>query len=91
MSSLLIVEDGTPHRIGLPVPSTWKLKANEVTVAGRRGGAETIAERPQVIDAMILDIMLPGMDGFAVCRRTPRARLAEPILIHVCAAAPKMC
>ena len=32
-------------------------------------------------DAIVLDIMLPGIDGLEVCRRLRRRRLRTPILL----------
>ncbi len=32
-------------------------------------------------DAVVLDIMLPGVDGLEVCRRLRRARIQTPILV----------
>jgi DNA-binding response OmpR family regulator len=50
-----------------------------VTLAadGREGIACALRERPDVI---LLDLMLPGMDGFEVCRQL-RARLDTPIIM----------
>jgi DNA-binding response OmpR family regulator len=50
-----------------------------VTIAadGRAGIASVLRERPDVV---LLDLMLPGMDGFAVCREL-RARVDTPIIM----------
>lgn len=32
-------------------------------------------------DLMLLDVMLPGLDGFTICRRLRNAKIATPILI----------
>lgn len=50
-----------------------------VTLAAdpREGIASVLRERPDVI---LLDLMLPGMDGFEVCRQL-RARLHTPIIM----------
>jgi DNA-binding response OmpR family regulator len=50
------------------------------TVAAHDGpGALTIARRERP-DAIVLDVMLPGLDGFEVCR-TLRREMATPILL----------
>jgi DNA-binding response OmpR family regulator len=43
----------------------------------REGMAAVIRERPDVI---LLDLMLPGMDGFEVCQKL-RARVDTPIIM----------
>jgi len=50
-----------------------------VTIAGdgREGMAAALRERPDVV---LLDLMLPGMDGLEVCRQL-RTRLDVPILM----------
>lgn len=50
-----------------------------VTLAadGREGIACVVRERPDVI---LLDLMLPGIDGFEVCRQL-RTRIATPIIM----------
>jgi DNA-binding response OmpR family regulator len=37
--------------------------------------------RPDAHDALVLDIMLPGLDGLAVCRQLRRQRIRLPILL----------
>jgi DNA-binding response OmpR family regulator len=50
------------------------------TVAAHDGpGALTLARRERP-DAIVLDVMLPGLDGFEVCR-TLRREMATPILL----------
>ncbi len=36
---------------------------------------------PESFDAVVLDIMLPGIDGLEVCRRLRRTRIQTPILL----------
>ena len=69
---VLIVEDEDDIRELV----SYHLLKEGYQVAGVASGEEAleIAER-QVPDLILLDVMLPGMDGFAVCRRlraTPR-------------------
>src|SRR5262245_31009285 len=47
-------------------------------VAHPDGGLESLAAEPP--DIVVLDVMLPGMDGFAVCRRV-RQRSRVPIIM----------
>ena len=37
--------------------------------------------KTQDFDILLLDVMLPGLDGFAVCRRLRAAAIATPILL----------
>src|SRR5712672_4532913 len=50
-----------------------------VTIAGK-GSAGIALEARETFDALILDLMLPDMDGLEVCRRV-RARAQTPILM----------
>jgi two-component system response regulator VicR len=45
---------------------------------GADGFAIALAEKP---DLIILDLMMPGMDGFEVCRRVREAKLQTPIIM----------
>lgn len=45
-------------------------------------GDDAVAEaRSALYDALVLDVMLPGLDGFAVCRAVRAARVLSPILM----------
>lgn len=80
MSSLLIVED-EPH-IASGLRFNLEAEGHQVTVAEDGEAAlKIVAERPQGIDAMILDIMLPGMDGFAVAAALRARAWLQPILV----------
>lgn len=52
--------------------------AVDVAAAGREG-----LESAQMVDydVIILDVMLPGMDGFAVCRELRRQHINTPVLM----------
>ena len=65
-STALLVEDDA--RLGALVAEYLGKSEIEVTVVrdGERGLA-ALAERP--FDVVLLDVMLPGIDGFEVCRR----------------------
>ena len=50
-------------------------------VAGRGEEALDLATEKPPYDAMILDVMLPGIDGFEVCRRLREKNVWTPVLI----------
>jgi DNA-binding response OmpR family regulator len=63
---ILVVEDDPSIRMGLE--DTLAAKGYEVDVAGKGGdGAERAATGRY--DLVVLDVMLPDIDGFEVCRR----------------------
>jgi DNA-binding response OmpR family regulator len=78
MTKILIVED--EESILMPLEDNLKLEGYEVSCA--RDGLEGLsmaAERP--FDLIVLDIMLPKMDGFEVCKRLRQDRVMTPILM----------
>src|SRR5262245_61632764 len=55
-------------------------EGNDVTVCGHgREGFEHDSQWP--FDVIILDVMLPGMDGFEIARRLRKSRNQTPILM----------
>jgi DNA-binding response OmpR family regulator len=74
---ILVVED----EISLQETLAYNLKRQgyEVEIAGDGPGALEIA-RQQHPDLILLDIMLPGMDGFEVCRIL-RQEMNTPVLM----------
>ena len=78
MSRILIIEDETPMRTAL----SDVLEAEDyrvITAAdGEAGLARAIAEKP---DLILLDIMMPKLDGFAVCAELRRLSNPVPILM----------
>ena len=80
-SRILVIEDDASIRLGLE--DTLKAKGYEVAVATRGQAGLELAERTRP-DLIILDIMLPDLDGFEVCRRlkNPKGGMPEvPIIM----------
>ena len=77
MSSILVVDD-EPNIIQL---ASLYLERDGFHVEGAASGAEALQiEESHSPDLIILDLMLPDMDGFEICRRI-RARSNVPILM----------
>jgi DNA-binding response OmpR family regulator len=78
VARILIVEDELP--IGVGLEEDLRRQGHNAEIAGdgetalRRGRAETW-------DLILLDVMLPKMDGFEVCRELRRAGVRTPILM----------
>jgi DNA-binding response OmpR family regulator len=78
MKRVLIIEDDIDLLIGLK--DNLELEGYEVITAttGNDGLTKSIRSRPHVI---ILDVMLPKMNGFDVCRALAERGIIIPILI----------
>jgi DNA-binding response OmpR family regulator len=78
VSRILVVEDNPDLAFGLR--NNLEIEGYEVEVAqdGSAGLARVLAARP---DLVILDLMLPGLDGFRVLRTLRAEGLAMPVLI----------
>jgi DNA-binding response OmpR family regulator len=78
MPRILIVEDELPMRTAL----VDLLLANDyrVTTAadGSAGLERALDEKPNLV---LLDVMMPGIDGFTVCREIRRRIASLPILM----------
>src|SRR5678815_1189409 len=80
MSAVLIVEDEQHLADGL----RYNLKAEgyEVDIAGSAEEAVLLLlDRRKVYDVVVLDVMLPGMDGFALASRLGAKGQFVPILM----------
>jgi DNA-binding response OmpR family regulator len=80
MSRLLIVEDEAHIASGL----SFNLEADGHQVTVRDNGEAALAELesdPSCVDLVVLDVMLPGMDGFAVAARMRAKGWLTPILM----------
>lgn len=75
---LLVVED--EPGIALALGDDLRLEGYDVEVIGD-GIAATKRAREQDFDAILLDVMLPGKDGFEVCRELRRSGVRTPILM----------
>ena len=78
MTRILIVEDDDNIALGLQYD--LKMEGYSVEVAAD-GDKACRRAREASFDLIVLDIMLPRKDGFAVCRELRRAGLKTPILI----------
>ena len=80
MHHILIVED-EEH---LAIPIKYNLEAEGYHVSTVGDGPKALAlfyESPETIDLIILDLMLPGMSGYAVCETIRHSGSQVPILM----------
>jgi DNA-binding response OmpR family regulator len=82
VTKILVVEDDPSIRLGLE--DTLRAKGYEVDAVGRGvEGADRAASGRY--DLVVLDVMLPDIDGFEVCRRIRGSKLASarrvPVII----------
>jgi DNA-binding response OmpR family regulator len=76
-SRILVVEDDT--RLAATLGRVLHAEGHDVEVAA--DGLDGLRRaRERTFDLVILDVMLPGLDGIAVCRRL-RATAQVPILL----------
>ncbi|HME10147.1 MAG TPA: response regulator transcription factor [Bryobacteraceae bacterium] len=78
MSKILIVEDEPGIALGLE--DDLKMEGYEVEVLAD-GNAACRKALDTAFDLIVLDVMLPGKDGFDVCRELRRRGLNSPILM----------
>ncbi|MGW0203966.1 response regulator, partial [Nonomuraea sp. NPDC003201] len=77
MSRVLLIEDDPAVREGLELALTRHGHRVSAVESGEQGLERLRAHLPDVV---VLDLMLPGMDGFEVCRRI-RAAGQVPIIM----------
>jgi DNA-binding response OmpR family regulator len=78
MKKLLIIEDEESIRMALE--DDFRLENYDVTVAS--DGIEGLAKASNPdIDLIILDIMLPGMNGFDICKKLRNQGISTPIIM----------
>src|ERR1041385_7177658 len=75
---ILVVEDELPMRTALHDILTDEGYRVLVAEDGERGLARATSEKP---DLILLDVMLPRLDGFAVCTELRRLANATPVLM----------
>jgi DNA-binding response OmpR family regulator len=78
MKKILIIEDEETIRIALE--DDFRLEGYDVEVASDGVEGLSKAENPG-IDLIILDIMLPGMNGFDICKRLRAKDVQTPIIM----------
>jgi two-component system alkaline phosphatase synthesis response regulator PhoP len=78
MTCILVVEDEPAIALGLE--DDLKMEGYEVELV-RDGCTATSRGRERTFDCILLDVMLPGKDGFEVCRELRRAGVRTPILM----------
>jgi len=78
MTKILVVEDEPGIALGLE--DDLREEGYEVELAGDGTDASRRA-RTKEFDLILLDVMLPGRDGFDVCRDIRRAGLKTPIIL----------
>jgi DNA-binding response OmpR family regulator len=77
-TSILIVEDEAPIRSGLEDVFVYHGYAVDSAEDGPSGLQKALRG---TFDLVLLDIMLPGMDGFEVCNRIREQDLGQPIIM----------
>ena len=78
MKRILVVEDEPVIALGLR--DSLEAEGYEVEVSAEGVDAETRA-REGGFDLMLLDVMLPGRDGFSICRNLRASGLVTPIIL----------
>lgn len=78
MSRILIIEDEAPMRTALTDTLTDEGYRILTAADGPSGLQRATEEKP---DLILLDIMMPKLDGFGVCRELRRLGLRTPVLM----------
>ncbi|MBX6365992.1 MAG: response regulator, partial [Gemmatimonadetes bacterium] len=78
MPRILVIEDNADLAFGLR--NNLEIEGHEVDLAGNGAEAFEMAARAAP-DLVILDLMLPGMDGYELLRRLRQDGDALPILV----------
>jgi two-component system response regulator RegX3 len=75
---ILVVEDETPIRVGLADVFVYHGYEVESAADGRDGLVKALSG---TFDLILLDIMLPGIDGFEICNRVRAQDPEQPIIM----------
>ncbi len=77
---ILVVED--EQHLALGIKYNLLAEGYQVTILGDGPSAlRLLEESPQSVDLVVLDLMLPGMSGYAVCEEIRSRDMELPILI----------
>jgi DNA-binding response OmpR family regulator len=88
MSRLLVVEDEAHLAEGLRFNLEQEGHSVQVTSTGEEA-LKRLQENKEEFDAVVLDVMLPGQDGFAVARSLRAAKNFVPVLMLTARARPE--
>src|SRR5262245_10327464 len=78
MNRIVVIEDDPAILRGLSV----NLRSQSYEVSSAADGEEGYRlVRQQQPDLVILDLMLPGLDGYEICRRLRRDGISTPVLM----------
>src|ERR1035441_5579948 len=78
MERILIIEDEAPMRTALADLLAGEGYCAPTAAAGESGLERALAEKP---DLILLDVMMPKLDGFAVCAELRRLGADVPVLM----------
>jgi DNA-binding response OmpR family regulator len=78
MERILIIEDELPMRTALEDALVAEGYRVLTAADGENGLKRALSEKP---DLILLDIMMPKLDGYTVCAELRRLAVAEPILM----------
>ena len=78
MERILIIEDETPMRTALADLLTGEGYRAFTAADGERGLERALADKP---DLILLDVMMPKLDGFQVCAELRRLAITAPVLM----------
>ncbi len=80
MKHILVVED--EEHLAFGIKYNLEAEGYEVTTAGDGPAAlKLIEEDPRGVDLVVLDLMLPGMSGYAVCEALREKGNNVPVLM----------
>jgi CheY-like chemotaxis protein len=84
---ILVVEDGRSIQMVLELVLSRMSKCDVITASdGPEGLSKILKDKPDVV---LLDLMLPGMDGFEICRRAKADETTRHIPIIFLTAQPQ--